>query len=262
MVEAAPRAGGRAPDSLVTHQTGERDLEMVRDGYRGAGLAARVEPFLYAMDREMKAADLIVCRAGATTLAEITAAGRPAVLVPLPTATDDHQRKNADVLRAAGAAEVIDQRELTGERLAARVLALAGDRARRAAHGARRRARWRGRTRRARSSTGRWRWRGERAGRSGCLDCRCSGGRGDAFRRSGRQRNERRSRSCCSLGYRRERLGREASAVTGRLARLGSARSTTGTTRRTSARPMSWSSRRPCGRQPRGRRGAAPRRSR
>ena len=85
-------------------QTGERDLELVRDGYRRAGLEARVEPFLYAMDREMKAADLVVCRAGATTLAELTAAGRPAMLVPLPTATDDHQRKNAEVLARAGAA--------------------------------------------------------------------------------------------------------------------------------------------------------------
>src|SRR4051794_5055249 len=132
-MEAAPelaRAGGRL---AITHQTGERDLEMVREGYLGAGLRARVEPFLYAMDREMKAAHVIVCRAGATTLAEITAAGRAAVLVPLPTATDDHQRRNAEVLAAAAAAEVIDQRTLTGDRLAATVLALAGDPVRRQA---------------------------------------------------------------------------------------------------------------------------------
>ena len=64
------------------------------------GLEARVEPFLFAMDREMKQADVVVCRAGATTIAELTAAGRPAILVPLPTATDDHQRKNAEVLVA------------------------------------------------------------------------------------------------------------------------------------------------------------------
>ena len=104
---------------------------MVREGYVGAGVAARVEPFLYEMDREMKMAQVIVCRAGATTLAEITAAGRASVLVPLPTATDDHQRKNAEVLARAGAAEVIDQRELSGARFAAVVLALAGDRERR-----------------------------------------------------------------------------------------------------------------------------------
>ena len=99
MVEAAARLAAAAPRLAITHQTGERDLEMVRDGYRRAGLEARVEPFLFAMDREMKSADLVVCRAGATTLAELTAAGRPSILVPLPTATDDHQRRNA---RGAG----------------------------------------------------------------------------------------------------------------------------------------------------------------
>jgi len=130
-VEAAPELARARIRLSVTHQTGERDLEMVREGYIGAGLAARVEPFLYAMDREMKRAQVVVCRAGATTLAEITAAGRAAVLVPLPTATDDHQRKNADVLARAGAADVIDQRELTGTRFAAAVLALAHDHERR-----------------------------------------------------------------------------------------------------------------------------------
>ena len=77
-VEAAPELARADTRLAVTHQTGERDLEMVRAGYRRAGLAARVEPFLYEMDREMKAAQVIVCRAGATTLAEITAAGRGA----------------------------------------------------------------------------------------------------------------------------------------------------------------------------------------
>jgi UDP-N-acetylglucosamine--N-acetylmuramyl-(pentapeptide) pyrophosphoryl-undecaprenol N-acetylglucosamine transferase len=82
------------------------------------------------MDREVRAADLVVCRAGATTLAELTAAGRPAVLIPLPTAADDHQRKNADVLAAAGAAEVIEPSQLTGARLAERIVALLADPAR------------------------------------------------------------------------------------------------------------------------------------
>jgi UDP-N-acetylglucosamine--N-acetylmuramyl-(pentapeptide) pyrophosphoryl-undecaprenol N-acetylglucosamine transferase len=129
MVEAAPRLVAAAPGLEITHQTGERDLEMVRDGYRRAGLQARVEPFLYAMDREMKAADVIVCRAGATTLAELTAAGRPSILIPLPTATDDHQRKNAEALVVNGAARMIEQRSLTGELLAAEVAALAGNEA-------------------------------------------------------------------------------------------------------------------------------------
>ena len=127
MVEAAARLAALAPRVAVTHQTGERDLEMVRDGYRRAGLEARVEPFLFAMDREMKSADLVICRAGATTLAELTAAGRPSILVPLPTATDDHQRRNAEALVTQGAARMIEQKDLTGERLAAEIVALAGD---------------------------------------------------------------------------------------------------------------------------------------
>jgi len=131
MVEAAARLAAAAPRLAVTHQTGERDLEMVRDGYRRAGLEARVEPFLFAMSREMRAADLVVCRAGATTVAELTASGRPSILVPLPTAADDHQRMNAQALVSEGAAVMIEQRELTGDRLAAEMLSLAGDRERR-----------------------------------------------------------------------------------------------------------------------------------
>jgi len=127
MVEAAARLAAAAPRLAITHQTGERDVEMVRDGYRRAGLEARVEPFLFAMDREMKSADLVICRAGATTLAELTAAGRPSILIPLPTATDDHQRRNAEALVSEGAARMIEQRELTGERLAGEMVALAGD---------------------------------------------------------------------------------------------------------------------------------------
>jgi UDP-N-acetylglucosamine--N-acetylmuramyl-(pentapeptide) pyrophosphoryl-undecaprenol N-acetylglucosamine transferase len=131
MVEAAPDLAAATVAVEITHQTGARDLEVVRDAYRRAGLSARVEPFLYEMHREVKAADLLVCRAGATTLAEIAAAGRAAILIPLPTATDDHQRHNADVLARAGAAEVVDQHGLTGRALAGRIVALAGDAARR-----------------------------------------------------------------------------------------------------------------------------------
>ena len=133
MVEAAPRVVAAAPGLEITHQTGERDLDMVRDGYRRAGVQARVEPFLYAIDREMKAADLIVCRAGATTLAELTAAGRPSILIPLPTATDDHQRKNAEALVVKGAARMIEQGSLTGDVLASEIVALAGNDAERTA---------------------------------------------------------------------------------------------------------------------------------
>ena len=135
MVEAAPKLAAHRGGLAITHQTGERDLALVRDEYRRAGLEARVEPFLFTMDREIKRADLVVSRAGATTLAELTAAGKPAVLIPLPTAADDHQRKNAEVLARAGAAEVIDQRTLTGGQLADRIFALAADAARRNAMG-------------------------------------------------------------------------------------------------------------------------------
>ena len=131
MVEAAARLAAATPRVAITHQTGERDLEVVRDGYRRAGLEVRVEPFLFAMDREMKSADVVVCRSGATTLAELTAARRASILVPFPGATDDHQRKNADVLVKAEAAVMVEQRELTGDRLAAEVLSLASNEARR-----------------------------------------------------------------------------------------------------------------------------------
>jgi UDP-N-acetylglucosamine--N-acetylmuramyl-(pentapeptide) pyrophosphoryl-undecaprenol N-acetylglucosamine transferase len=131
MVEAAAQLAAGGSHLRLVHQTGERDVEMVRTAYRQAGLQADVEPFLYDMGRQLGSADLIVCRAGATTLAEITAAGRAAILIPLPTATDDHQRRNAEALAAAGAADVLLQNDLTGPVLADRLLALAADPARR-----------------------------------------------------------------------------------------------------------------------------------
>ena len=131
MVEAAPRLAADGGVD-ITHQTGERDVELVRTAYRDAGLAARVEPFLFAMDREMKQADVIVSRAGSTSIAELTAVGRAAILIPLPTAADDHQTKNAEVLVRAGAAEMLAQKDMTGAVLADRLLALARDPVRRA----------------------------------------------------------------------------------------------------------------------------------
>jgi len=131
MVEAASRLAAGPSHLHLVHQTGERDVEMVRAGYREAGLQAEVEPFLFDMGTRLAAADLVVSRAGATTLAEITAAGKAAILVPLPTATDDHQRKNAEALAAIGAAELLPQQQLSGVTLVSRILALAGDRERR-----------------------------------------------------------------------------------------------------------------------------------
>jgi UDP-N-acetylglucosamine--N-acetylmuramyl-(pentapeptide) pyrophosphoryl-undecaprenol N-acetylglucosamine transferase len=127
LMEGAAMLAAARPTLDITHQTGDRDLGAVRDAYSRAGLAARVEPFLFAMDREMKSAEVVVCRAGATTLAELTAAGRPSILIPLPTATDDHQRKNAQALVDAGAALLLDQRDLTAARLVDTVRELAAD---------------------------------------------------------------------------------------------------------------------------------------
>lgn len=135
LVAAAPQLAAAGPRLSITHQTGERDVVLVRDAYANAGLDARVEAFLYEMDREMTDADLVVARAGATTLSELAAAGRPAILVPLPTATDDHQRVNAEAFARAGGAVVLDERGLTGERIARELLVLADDPARRQAMG-------------------------------------------------------------------------------------------------------------------------------
>jgi len=131
MVEAAPRLAAAAETVDLVCQTGTRDYEVVRAAFERHGVQGRVERFIDAMDREMKAAGLVVSRAGATTLAEVTAAGRPAILIPLPTATDDHQRHNARALETAGAAELMEQSDLTGDRLADRVIALARDSERR-----------------------------------------------------------------------------------------------------------------------------------
>ena len=131
MVAAAARLAAAGVGVAITHQTGERDVERVRAAYLAAGIEARVEAFLFEMEREMKQADLVICRAGATTLSELAAAGRPALLIPLPTATDDHQRRNAEVIAKMGGAEIIDERDLTGDRLADVMLTLAADRERR-----------------------------------------------------------------------------------------------------------------------------------
>jgi UDP-N-acetylglucosamine--N-acetylmuramyl-(pentapeptide) pyrophosphoryl-undecaprenol N-acetylglucosamine transferase len=131
MVEAAAELAAQGGRLRLTHQTGERDVEMVRAAYARARLEADVEPFLHDMGRQLGQADVVVCRAGATTLAEITAAGKAAILIPLPTATDDHQRKNAETLMAAGAADLLLQPDLTGAVLAQRIVALAADRTRR-----------------------------------------------------------------------------------------------------------------------------------
>jgi UDP-N-acetylglucosamine--N-acetylmuramyl-(pentapeptide) pyrophosphoryl-undecaprenol N-acetylglucosamine transferase len=127
MVAAAAELVKLSPVPRITHQTGPHDLDQVRDAYAHAGLDARVEPFLFVMHEEMRRADLVVCRAGATTLAELAAAGKPAILIPLPTATDDHQRANATAVASAGAAVLLEQRHLDGASLARELGALTAD---------------------------------------------------------------------------------------------------------------------------------------
>ena len=102
----------------VVHQTGEQHIAEVEAGYRRAGVEARCVAFLDDVAAELVNADLVVCRAGATSLAELTAAGVGAILVPFPHAIDDHQTRNARVLERSGAAIVLPQAELTPERLA------------------------------------------------------------------------------------------------------------------------------------------------
>jgi UDP-N-acetylglucosamine--N-acetylmuramyl-(pentapeptide) pyrophosphoryl-undecaprenol N-acetylglucosamine transferase len=120
----------------VTHQTGESDYARVSAAYRQAGVSVSVVPFLYDMPSAINAADLVVARAGAMTVAELTTCGKPAVLIPLPTAIYDHQMKNAKAMEAAGAAVVLPQLELTGSKLAQTIAAILDDHERVMAMGA------------------------------------------------------------------------------------------------------------------------------
>jgi UDP-N-acetylglucosamine--N-acetylmuramyl-(pentapeptide) pyrophosphoryl-undecaprenol N-acetylglucosamine transferase len=105
----------------ILHQTGSKDRDAVANTYRTKGATAEVLPFITDMAAAYQTADLLVCRAGATSIAEITAAGKAAILIPFPAAVEDHQTKNAEVLVQAGAAEMIHEKELTGARLAATI---------------------------------------------------------------------------------------------------------------------------------------------
>ncbi|MFH1239515.1 MAG: undecaprenyldiphospho-muramoylpentapeptide beta-N-acetylglucosaminyltransferase, partial [bacterium] len=109
------------------HLTGINDYESVKSAYQDKGYAGKVFPFMHDIQDAYRAADLIICRAGATTLAEITALGVPAILVPYPFATADHQRKNAQVLTAEGAGVMILNRGLSGRSLSEEILKLLKD---------------------------------------------------------------------------------------------------------------------------------------
>lgn len=127
MLEALPLLKARLPTLMITHQTGEGDYERVKERYRTLGVSATVVPFLYDMPAAVRAADVVVARAGAMTIAELTACGKPAILIPLPTAIYDHQTKNARAMEAVGGAVVLSQTDLTGETLSEMVDAILSD---------------------------------------------------------------------------------------------------------------------------------------
>ena len=120
MVDALARLGEHKARLSITHQTGPHDVDKVKADYMAAGWDAQadVRQYLDNIVEQFAAADLIICRAGATTAAELVAAGKAALMIPFPLAADDHQRKNAEALQEGGAARMILQKDLTGESLA------------------------------------------------------------------------------------------------------------------------------------------------
>jgi UDP-N-acetylglucosamine--N-acetylmuramyl-(pentapeptide) pyrophosphoryl-undecaprenol N-acetylglucosamine transferase len=127
MTGAAAEVLRQIPALHIIHQTGERDYNDVRKAYESAGIAAEVSAFIDDMPGVFACADLLLCRSGASTVAEAMAAARPAIFVPLPTAADDHQRRNAEAIVEGGAALLIPQAELTPERLAQTLVNLLSD---------------------------------------------------------------------------------------------------------------------------------------
>jgi UDP-N-acetylglucosamine--N-acetylmuramyl-(pentapeptide) pyrophosphoryl-undecaprenol N-acetylglucosamine transferase len=126
MIGALDHLNGTRETMHVVHQTGEADFDKVRTAYQEHGWeTADVRPYISDMMTEFEKADILVCRAGATTCAEIAAAGNAAIMIPLPTAADDHQRKNAEAMQNAGAVKMLIQDQLTPESLASTLRELA-----------------------------------------------------------------------------------------------------------------------------------------
>jgi UDP-N-acetylglucosamine--N-acetylmuramyl-(pentapeptide) pyrophosphoryl-undecaprenol N-acetylglucosamine transferase len=109
------------------HQTGQADLHMVQDAYRRHGISSTVQPFFQDMTDCYQQADLMICRSGATTVAEIMAIGKPAIFIPFPHASDNHQELNACRMVQSQAAEMILEKDLTGSALAEKILLLASN---------------------------------------------------------------------------------------------------------------------------------------
>lgn len=125
VVGALPLLGDRASSLSIIHQTGEASFDAVRTAYAENGWQnVEVKPYISNMVEAFDKADIIISRAGATTCAEIAAAGKAAIMIPFPGAADDHQRRNAEAMVAAGAARVILQFELTPAGLADELISL------------------------------------------------------------------------------------------------------------------------------------------
>lgn len=118
MVEALPFLSNSPIKLNITHQTGEKDCEAIAGAYRTAGVESSVTAFINDMAAEYAKTDLIICRAGATTIAEVTACGKACLFIPFPHAVDDHQRRNAEALLKKDACLMLLEQELSGERLA------------------------------------------------------------------------------------------------------------------------------------------------
>jgi UDP-N-acetylglucosamine--N-acetylmuramyl-(pentapeptide) pyrophosphoryl-undecaprenol N-acetylglucosamine transferase len=123
-VDAMDRIASRKNELSIVHQTGERDYNAVRTAYARREIKAEVVPFLTNMPERFAWADVIVCRAGAITAAEIAAAGRAAIFIPFGAATDSHQLRNAQEMSRAGAGRLIPEPELSAERLTAEIFTL------------------------------------------------------------------------------------------------------------------------------------------
>ncbi len=128
VLEALPKLLEAVPNIHIIHQTGEKDYAEAQASYLLTMLSAEVSPFIDDMPAAFARADLLLCRSGASTVAEITAARKPAIFIPLPTAADDHQTCNAATLAQAGAARMLPQSQLTAERLVTEVAAMLCDR--------------------------------------------------------------------------------------------------------------------------------------
>ena len=127
MIAALPSLESLKEVLRLRHQTGEADFVKVSSGYADAGWGERVsvQKYIDNMVNAFAEVDLVICRAGATTTAELIAAGKASIMIPFPLAADDHQRRNAEALEAAGAGKMILQQDLSGERLAEEITTLA-----------------------------------------------------------------------------------------------------------------------------------------